>query len=89
MSKFKIGDKVTMVNNKPWALVRGMPPHSFPIFGEIYTVAVTEGDQIGLFELGVGPCGRYDGWEEKAFEKVVSDAVLREELESVPEPSTI
>jgi hypothetical protein len=89
MSKFRIGDQCTKKDKAPFVVVpTNRPSINPPVFGKIYTVSdiwqYKSQWYIELTELN-----KDSGYNENEFEKVVSDSVLSEELESVPEPFTI
>jgi hypothetical protein len=88
MSKFKVGDEVTMKKTGLWVLAYGPVRGSKPKFGKTYHVGVV-GFQDGHWHIGLIELGIETGWHEDAFEKVISDRVLHEELETVKEPYTI
>lgn len=82
MSKFKVGDEVTLIKECTFIKqsTKKENPNQ-PRFGAIYTVSgVFYGKYIELKELD-----SVDVWNEKEFEKVISDRVLSEELETVKE----
>jgi len=85
MSKFKIGDEATLKKKYPWFSKNGITAGTNPQFGKIYTVLELDrcGSSVYLTFSELHPD---DGWDENAFEKVVSDRVLSKELETVPEP---
>lgn len=86
MSKFKPGQKLVCVipRDEYWTDGKGFVDG--PKFNDIVTSAgKAKEDQAILLLEWPDP----EGWYHVHFEPIVSDAVLREELESVPEPFTI
>jgi len=85
MSKFKIGDEVTLKKRVNWSKETGLAGDE-PKFGVVYIVAEVLKREDGRFYLILESLHPDDLWSENAFEKVVSDRVLSDELETVPEP---
>ena len=98
--RFKKGDKVTPSKNSEWRhdAGRGEVNEYAPKFGEIVTV--NHYDTISNpwgkcwvnfdeYPLPDSENGLPQYFNDKLFEPLVSDAVLREELETVKEPYTI
>lgn len=94
MARFKPGQQVVCVRpNAPYRCHdKGLVTIWGPKFNEIVTIqSYYRHDRVVLLEYsGIDP---YNGMEstfkEYYFEPLVSDAILREELESVPEPYTL
>lgn len=90
--RFNKEDKVTLkerYTESAWYLIYGPKwPAPMPRFGEVYTVhkCIWEG---GGWYISLDEIDPETGFDADAFEKVVSDRVLSEELKSVPEPFTI
>jgi hypothetical protein len=81
--RFKPGQAITIVENKGWVLVKGVPPKHSPKFGKIYHVRdytdFYDGDwyiRLMEFESNRDFC-------ESRFAPVVSDSILEKELEEV------
>lgn len=100
MPKFKVGQKVTLRVNGKWHADAGIGEHNNygPKFGEIVTVNHYApdypmfGKEWVNFDEYQKPNvlnGKPEYYSDYRFEPVISDAVLREELDSVPEPYTL
>jgi len=92
MSKFKIGDEVTLKDNSAWrTLFKGAGPTlpTDPVFGQVYKVEwIHDIPLLGLVGIGFKEFPKVD-YDEDDFEKVVSDRVLHAKLETVAEHETI
>lgn len=90
--KFKPGDKVTEKDNKPFndvgpAQINGQDR---PLkFGEVYTVRTVDPIWQGLRMVTLEEFPETWGFDEDDLEKVVSDSVLEEELNSIRQPELV
>lgn len=88
-SKFKTGDEVTIKEDRRFGFMGDLDsPHRLPKFGEVHVVSITH-FQWGHWCMGLIGFPATQGFIQDDFEKIVSDRVLRDQLESVPEPFTL
>lgn len=89
MARFKPGQKITPKIKPKWESVNGTPAFGpLPEFGKEYTANGYDTPEDGIYFVFLKECHPKDSFDDRLFEPLVSDSVLREELESVPEPFT-
>lgn len=90
MARFKPGQKITPKVKPNWISANGTPAFGpLPKFGKEYTANGYDSPEGGIEFVFLKECDPKDSFDDRLFEPLVSDAVLREELESVHEPWTI
>lgn len=96
--RFKPGQQVVCIRpTKPFKVASGPDAGKMHTYGPKYNELVTVqeitpyGEGVTLFEYPGDPFGNplQIAYSEKSFEPLVSDAVLSEQLATVPEPFTI
>jgi hypothetical protein len=86
MSKFKVGDEVTPKEGVVWySITYNRYSKEPPKFGQVYVVSAVH-FVGGDWYLSLAEFPHNSLWEDTEFEKVISDRVLSEELETVKEP---
>ena len=84
MSKFKVGDDVTLVLSPKWVSLNQEHPFGpLPKFGEIYTVAGYDSPFRGLNFVLLKECHSNDSFDERIFEKVISTPMLYRAIEHI------
>jgi hypothetical protein len=81
MSKFKVGDEVTLIRRPSFKIREtGELSKNPPVFGKVYPVAdIWQYKESWYIELGGLDVD--SGWNEKEFEKVISTPMLYKEIE--------